>query len=128
MTALLGAFSLLLEFFHDLDDIFRDPKARVLLIWVAILLFVGTVFYSLVERWSAVDAFYFSVVTLTTVGYGDLSPATTAGKLFTTVFIFVGISIIVVFANMLARKHANRISERVKGAEGQTAANGEATD
>ena len=114
MTALFGVLSLLLGFFRDLGDIYRDPKTRMLLIWVGILLLVGTIFYSLVEGWSIVDAFYFSTITLTTVGYGDFSPATTAGKLFTTVYIFLGISVIVVFANTLARKHATRHTSRVQ--------------
>jgi len=56
----------------------------------------------LVEGWSLLDAFYFSVMTLTTVGYGDFSPSTTAGKLFTIVYIFVGIGIILGFLNLIA--------------------------
>ncbi len=39
------------------------------------------------------DSFYFSVVAVTTVGFGDLSCTTDAAKLFTVVFIVVGISI-----------------------------------
>ena len=121
MTALL----VLLSFFRDLDDVFSDRKTRLLLIWVGILLLVGTTFYHFVEGWSAVDSFYLSVVTLTTVGYGNFSPATTSGKLFTTVFIFLGISIMVVFANTLARKHALRVSSRVYGTDAERAANQE---
>ena len=37
------------------------------------------------------DSFYFSVVTLATVGYGDFTPQTDAGKLFTAVYVLVGI-------------------------------------
>ena len=74
---------------------------------------IGTLFYTLAEGWIIVDAFYFSVITLSTVGYGDFSLVTTVGKLFTTVYILVGISIIVVFANMLAKKHAHRITAQI---------------
>ena len=112
MVTLLGAMTLMLSFFHDLGDVFRDPKTRVLLVWVAILLGVGTIFYSLTEGWNVVDAFYFSVITLTTVGFGDFSPTTTVGKLFTVVYIFWGLSIIVAFANTLIKKHAERIVTR----------------
>jgi voltage-gated potassium channel len=125
VTALLGAFSLFFGFFHDLRDAFRDQKTRVLLLWVFVLLLIGTIFYSAVEGWNTVDAFYFSVVTLTTVGYGDLSPATTSGKLFTTIFIFLGISIIVVFANTLAHKHAERVSAHLQGSDSESAADQE---
>jgi voltage-gated potassium channel Kch len=113
MATLVGVLSLLLSFFHDIGEILRDPKTRVILIWVLLLLLIGTLFYALVEGWTYTDAFYFSVITLSTVGYGDLSPVTTVGKLFTAVYILVGISIIVVFANTLAKKHAHRIAAQV---------------
>lgn len=50
-------------------------------------LLTGTVVYHLLEDWSWVDSLYFSVVTLTTVGYGDLSPTTDLSKLFTVVYL-----------------------------------------
>lgn len=113
MATLMGILSLMLGFFRDIGEILHDHKTRAILIWVLLLLIIGTLFYTLVEGWTIVDAFYFSVITLTTVGYGDFSPVTTAGKLFTTIYILVGISIIVVFANTLAKKHAHRITTRI---------------
>ncbi len=47
-----------------------------------------------VEHWSLVNAVYFCVVTLGTVGYGDITPTTDVGKIFTTVYIIVGLSIL----------------------------------
>jgi potassium channel subfamily K len=46
------------------------------------------------ERWSLRDSIYFSVVTFTTVGYGDIRPGTQGGKLFSCLFAFMGIGII----------------------------------
>ena len=71
---------------------------------VAFTLLSGTLFYLTVEGWSAVDAFYFSVTTLTTVGLGDLTPATTFGKLFTVVYIFAGLGLIAGFINIVAQE------------------------
>jgi voltage-gated potassium channel len=79
-----------------------DPDFRALLTSVGCTLLTGTVFYSLQEGWSIVDAFYFSVTPLTTVGLGELSPTTTIGKLFTIVYIFTGIGLIAGFINTLA--------------------------
>jgi hypothetical protein len=59
----------------------RDEEFRSLVYLVLITLAGGTIFYSTVEKWSVVDAFYFSVTTLTTVGLGDLAPTTMLGKL-----------------------------------------------
>jgi voltage-gated potassium channel len=52
---------------------------------------IGTVGYMLIERLSAPDALYLTVITLTTVGYGDLVPHTTAGRLFTILIILSGV-------------------------------------
>ncbi len=75
----------------------RDPEFRSLLFLVLLTLLGGIIFYSLEEGWSVVDAFYFSVTALTTVGLGDLAPKTAIGKLFTVVYIFAGIGIILGF-------------------------------
>jgi voltage-gated potassium channel Kch len=66
---------------------------------------IGTLFYHVTEKLSFIDSFYFSVVTLGTVGYGDIVPHTDLGKLFTSFYILVGIGIIAGFANILV-KHA----------------------
>jgi hypothetical protein len=52
---------------------------------VVALLVAGTAFYTNVDGWDPPDALYFSVITLATVGYGDLVPRTPTGKIFTMV-------------------------------------------
>jgi hypothetical protein len=64
---------------------------------------VGTVFYHIVEKLDWLDSIYFCVVTLATVGYGDITPKTEAGKLFTIFYILIGIGIIATFANLLLK-------------------------
>ena len=80
----------------------RDPDFRTLVILVFFTLLTGTIFYSLQEGWSVVDALYFSVTTLTTVGLGDLAPTTTIGKLFTVVYIFSELGLLAGFINTIA--------------------------
>lgn len=66
---------------------------------VVTLLFIvagGTVFFRWAEGWSWLDAYFFAVVTLSTVGYGSLVPATALGKIGTTVFIFLGLGVFAV--------------------------------
>lgn len=71
------------------------PSAYQYLAGAAIgLVLLGTVAYRLIEDWSWVDAFYFSVVAVTTVGFGDVTPSTDASKLFTVFYIIAGISLI----------------------------------
>jgi voltage-gated potassium channel len=102
----------MIQFFFTLRRLFlavvrawrRDPQFRSLTFLVAFTLLSGTLFYRTVEGWSAVDAFYFSVTTFTTVGLGDLTPATTFGKLFTVVYIFAGLGLIAGFINIVAQE------------------------
>jgi voltage-gated potassium channel len=86
----------------------RDPQFRVLTILVVVMLVSGSAFYSTVEGWSVVDSFYFCVTTLTTVGFGDPAPDTTLGKLFTTIYIFAGLSLIAGFLQTVAKETLSR--------------------
>src|ERR687895_1455298 len=82
----------------------RDPGFASLALLAAVAIVSGTGFYSLVEGFRVVDAFYFSVVTLTTVGYGDFAPQTDAGKLFTALYVLVGVGVLLAFITTVAAK------------------------
>ncbi len=71
-------------------------KVFTLALTLAMIVSIGTVFFRHVEGWSWLDAYFFTVVTISTVGYGSLVPATALGKIGTTVFIFLGLGIFAV--------------------------------
>jgi hypothetical protein len=79
------------------------PEFRPVLGMVAITVGTGTAFYTVVERWGVLDSLYFSVVTLATIGYGDLAPATRIGKIFTILYVFAGVGILGLFLSTVAR-------------------------
>ncbi len=58
---------------------------------VLVLTLAGSAGYMLIERMSFLDALYMTVITITTVGYEEVKPLDTAGRLFTIVIIFVGV-------------------------------------
>ncbi|MCK4819370.1 two pore domain potassium channel family protein [bacterium] len=64
---------------------------------LAVILVIGTVFYHYSEGWSLVDSFYFSTITLTTIGYGDLAPTTDSAKIFTAFYAIFGIGLMLYF-------------------------------
>jgi voltage-gated potassium channel Kch len=68
----------------------------------AALILLAAVFYRMVEGWSLLDSLYFSVVTIASVGYGDLAPQTALGKIFTVGYIFAGIGLFVATATSIA--------------------------
>ncbi|HSX53633.1 MAG TPA: potassium channel family protein [Patescibacteria group bacterium] len=85
---------------------------RLLILLVLLTIATGTIVYHLVEKFSWLNSYYFSVITLATVGYGDLTPHTNFGKLFTTFYIFVGVGIITTFISLSMRRRAARMQER----------------
>lgn len=82
----------------------RDSQFTTLALLAVIAIVSGTGFYSIVEGLRLVDALYLSVATLATVGYGDVTPQTDAGKLFTVVYMLVGVGILLAFVTTLATK------------------------
>ena len=92
----------LTRFFRGIWRGLKDPEFRGLFALTGVLMLTGTFFYRGVEGWSVLDSLYFSVTTLTTVGYGDLAPSTPAGKVFTIVYLLVGVGVLVVFVGKLA--------------------------
>ncbi|MBK7896566.1 MAG: two pore domain potassium channel family protein [Anaerolineaceae bacterium] len=95
-------FIFLLRLIRGIRDGLKEPEFRGLFWSVVIILLSGTWFYHAVEGWSWLDAFYFSVITLTTVGYGDFSPQTAVGKIFTIVYIILGLGVLSSFLLLLA--------------------------
>ena len=88
---------LLVNTIRALWSLRRDRHFVSLAFLTAVAIAGGTVFYWLVEGLRVVDSFYFSVVTLATVGYGDFTPETDHGKLFTAFYVLVGVGIVLSF-------------------------------
>ena len=81
----------------------EEPAFRALLLAASIVLATGTIFYHFVEDWGWLDSLYFCTVTLTTIGYGDLVPETNAGKIFTVVYVVLGVGMFATFITAFAR-------------------------
>lgn len=81
---------------------FKDVRVKGLLAFTVGMILWASVFYHFVEGWSWLDSIYFSVVTISTVGFGDFSPDTAAGKIFTMFYIIVGLGVFVTAATTVA--------------------------
>ncbi len=68
-----------------------------------ILLFGGSTLYSSIEEWDYLDSLYFTVATVTTIGYGDFVPKTDVGKIFTLFFSFLGVGTAFYFFSLMSR-------------------------
>ena len=94
----ISLWKLLVAILHGLKE---DEEFRALLFLLTMLLIGATYFYWLVEGWSVVDSIYFSVMTMSTIGYGDLVPTTAFSKLFTIMFAILSIGVFVAVASKL---------------------------
>jgi hypothetical protein len=79
---------------------------------VIALLTIGAFFYHFVEGWNMLDSLYFCAITLATIGYGDFSPKTDLGKLFTIGYAFAGLSVFAAFIQITGRNRLERRYER----------------
>ncbi|HRV76438.1 MAG: two pore domain potassium channel family protein [Candidatus Nomurabacteria bacterium] len=82
---------------------------RIILAVSIVYIIAGSYFYHLFEDWRWLDSIYFSVVSLTTVGYGDVSPVTDGGKIFTMFYLIFGIAIFGAFINNILK---SRVAKR----------------
>jgi hypothetical protein len=102
ITQMLSFLILLRRFLRAIRLGWQDPEFRGMLYLVLFLLVVGTLFYRSFEGWSVADSLYFSVITLTTIGYGDLAPSTLVSKMFTIMYIIIGLGILAAFITRVA--------------------------
>jgi voltage-gated potassium channel len=79
-----------------LPRFFLPSRARIRIVLLAVLaaIALGTIIFHLLEGWSILDSLYVTAQTVTTVGFGDITPRTALGRLFATVFMIVGVGIV----------------------------------
>ncbi len=94
----------------------------------ALLLAVGWVGYVLIEGWSWTDSVYMTVITISTVGFGEIRPLSPAGRVFTGAMIIMGVSttayafstladVIVAgeFRNLIGRRRMQNRIDKLRG-------------
>lgn len=82
-----------------------DKHVAVALLLVFLYLLIGTFMFHYLEKWNYVDSFYFSGITLTSVGYGDLVPTHTLSKIISVFFAFSGIGIVLYAMSIITKKY-----------------------
>lgn len=85
--------------------IFSGPQGGVLLgiTFQLICIAIGVTGYCLIENWSLLDSFYMTVISITTVGFSEVNPLSTHGRMFTSFIILIGIGSFFFTTTMLGR-------------------------
>ena len=98
-----------------------------LLAAVAFTLATGTAGFVLIDHYPPFDAFYMTLTTMTTVGYGELHPSSTAGRVFNSFLIFFGVTTLFIavgamtqtiieweFGDALGKRRNKRMIDKLK--------------
>jgi hypothetical protein len=94
-------------------DVVSDRDSWPVIGWAMFTLLIGMLFYHLVEGWSWLDSAYFCVVSLATVGYGDLSPDTPLARLFTIIYLVNGIGILLALFDRIRLVRTQTVKKRL---------------
>jgi voltage-gated potassium channel len=105
------------------------PRQRILRVVLLLLLVIiaGTVGYMIIERWPLLDAIYMTIITISTVGYNEIHPLSTTGRVFSSVLIVGGVGVMLYsgtalvqyiiegrFPNIFGRHRMNEKIEKLK--------------
>jgi voltage-gated potassium channel len=92
---------------------------------LAVVLLIGTMGYMFIESWPLLDAIYMTVITITTVGYGEIRNVDGAGRIFTIILIFMGMGSVAYTAGVMAQAMVEgqlqvalgrrRLGQKIKG-------------
>jgi voltage-gated potassium channel len=78
---------------------------------LTLIIVVGTSGYMLIEKWSFSDSFFMTIITMATVGFGEVHPLTIAGKYFTSILIIISFGIFAYAISTLTRFIVDGVTE-----------------
>ena len=93
-------------------DVIQDRESRPTLYWAAFTLLVGMFVYHWLEGWSYLDALYFCVISLATIGYGDFVPTTPVARAFTIIYVINGIVILLALFDRIRAIRTRQLEDK----------------
>ena len=115
----------ILDVTHFMNRLTR--RFLYIVIAVAVTLGTGTVGYTVIDGYPPFDAFYMTLTTMTTVGYGEIHPLSRAGRIFNSFLIFFGVTTIFIaigamtqtiieheFGDGIGKRRNKRMIEKLK--------------
>jgi voltage-gated potassium channel len=103
------------NFTDALSHMSETRKKLYFAIFLVVIAFVlGAYAYERVEGWDLVTALYFMSSTMTTVGYGDVTPTTQLGRILTIFFMWIGVSLGLYLLYTISEFREKEVDEHLK--------------
>lgn len=83
-------------------------KAKIVISSLIYILGGSTILFHYLENWSWIDSFYFTCVTITTIGYGDFAPTKTGTKILTVIIAFLGIGLLLLVFEAMTKYYIEK--------------------
>lgn len=77
----------------EIKEIKESDGLNIVISLTIFFLAIGIAIFSHLEGWSILESAYYVSATLTTVGYGDITPVTTAGRILAIIYMWIGVSV-----------------------------------
>lgn len=100
----------------NLFDYLKTREGKIL-VFIVILFLIEVNTLAHILNLNLIDAIYFTIVTLGTVGYGDIHPTTSIGKVIISIFIVLNIAILAFFVGQIGERLIKKKIEEVLGIE-----------
>lgn len=101
-TKFIRVLAFAANFWKRINLIIKFNNFNYVLVFTTVTIIIGAILISIVEGMSFSDSIWWSFVTSTTVGYGDISPSTDMGRIIASVLMLVGIGFISILTSTIA--------------------------
>jgi hypothetical protein len=92
-------------------DLLLEKRTRRIFLYVGLNVLLGAFLFHWLEDWGWLDSFYFVIVTLTTIGFGDFAPTMPITKLITIFYALNGAAILLMLLDEIRRLRERRLVE-----------------
>lgn len=114
ISKLIRIFGVLKKSKVNFEIFIKTNKFDYMLLVGIIVLFISSILMSFIEKIDFFDSLWWSIVTVTTVGYGDIYPKTMIGKIIATILMFMGIGFISSLTSTISTYFINKENKIIK--------------
>ncbi|MDD3263003.1 MAG: potassium channel family protein [Candidatus Absconditabacteria bacterium] len=111
----------------DIGKLFTKNLIITEILLVGLIIVIGAFTFHFVEGWKILDAFYFIISVMTTIGFGDFTPQTDIGKIFVMFYAIIGVPFFISIGGLFLetrfrksiKQYLNKVYRELREAESE---------